>query len=141
MGYVLFTIERNPWDRAISLYYWRTRNYVNPISLREHLEEVISQDPQALTNWGHYTIDKEIAVDRVLLFETLPQELPIIAGILGLPSVLSIDGINAKTNIRKDRRPYQELFGTEEKELVSRFCQNEIRAFGYDFEDRIPSTS
>ena len=38
-GYYKFAIERDPWDKAISLYFWRTRGANPRPSLLEFLEQ------------------------------------------------------------------------------------------------------
>jgi hypothetical protein len=43
-GYYKFAIERDPWDKAISLYYWRTRDRIIAYeNLASQLEEIRQQ--------------------------------------------------------------------------------------------------
>ena len=39
-SYYKFAIERDPWDKAISLYYWRTRNEQPRRPLLQFLQKV-----------------------------------------------------------------------------------------------------
>ena len=40
---------------------------------------------------------------------------------------------DAKREVRKDRRPYQEFYTPEARDYVARVCAPEIEAFGYRF--------
>jgi hypothetical protein len=126
--YLTFCVERNPWDKAISLYYWRTRNKVPRPSLKTYLGSV---EPDAISNYHLYTIDGKIAVDRVLRFERLEDELADLARDLDLPSALALP--RAKGDTRKDKRPYRDVIGPEEKEMIDRCCADEIRELGYRY--------
>ncbi|MCC6201497.1 MAG: sulfotransferase family 2 domain-containing protein [Gammaproteobacteria bacterium] len=131
-NYFKFCIERNPWDKAISLYYWRTRNQRERPPLIDYLQSEESKD---LSNWDIYTQNDRVLVDHVARYENLEAELRAIAARLGIPGDLAADlrGINAKGGVRVDRRRYQEVIGTDERQVIARICANEITQFGYSF--------
>jgi hypothetical protein len=58
--YFKFCIERNPWDKAVSLYYWRTRNMNPKPNLLEYLQTV---DVNHLSNFEIYSIYGDLAVE------------------------------------------------------------------------------
>jgi hypothetical protein len=128
-SYFKFCIERNPWDRAISGYFWKNR--------KEPRQPLI----EWLKNGGHkvlqergrdlYLIDGDIAVDRVIRYENLSDELEEIRLNLGLPEPLELP--NAKSSSRKGARDYREIFGEEERRIVERDFAFEIATFGYSF--------
>ena len=104
-SYFKFCVERNPWERAISLYYWRKK-----AGLQETLGEFIASG--ALMDlrskgWDLYTIDGKIAVDRILRFEDLKSELEQVRQRLGLPGPFDLP--RAKGNTRTDHRHYTEV--------------------------------
>jgi len=123
--YYKFCFERNPFDRAISLYYWKTEEPRPDIS-----EFLLSVPAKRLSNWNTYTIGNEIAVDFVGRYEHLSGDLLTIASRLGLPGGISLP--NAKSRFRKNRAPYGSLLNDEVRSRIERVCRNEIEAFNYN---------
>ena len=128
-GYFKFCYDRNPWDRAISAYYWENRSEKTLPDFYPFLEELQRKD--LISNFPIYSIDGRIAVDRVLHYEKLDSELPELAETLGLPGPLT--PARAKQQFRKDRRPYSEVYTDRERDFVAAACANEIRELGYEF--------
>jgi len=54
-----------------------------------------------------------------------------LSALLGLPGSLSLP--NAKSQYRKDRRPYQEFYSEKDRAFIAEACAREIEAFGYQF--------
>lgn len=125
--YYKFCFERNPWERVISSYYYRNQREPRPI-LAEFIE---SGTPHQLRRRGYdvYTVDGEIAVDRVCLYENLAGELKIIEEQLGLPGKLQLP--RAKAQYRKDHRSYQEILDDEDVAKIGEIFRKEISLFGY----------
>lgn len=126
--YFRFCVERNPWDKAVSLYYWFTggRQYA-----AGPMHEVLARDPERVSNWHLYAIDGRPAVDHVIRYEELDAELARIAERLGLPERIELP--RAKGEFRQDRRSYREVVDPETKALIDRVCAQEIAYFGYRF--------
>jgi hypothetical protein len=124
-----FAIERNPWDRLLSFFHWQqSRNAA------ETLESFVARgavERMHERGWGLYTVGERLAVDRVIRFEALDQELARIAAELGFaPVVLP----RAKSGLRSDRRPYQEVLGADVRDRVARICAPEIEMMDYRFD-------
>jgi hypothetical protein len=113
----------------MSLYYWRTQHVRPRPPLLTFLRSLLRIE---LSNWNTYTIDGRLAVDRIVRYENLKPELADVCRTLGLPTDLQLP--RAKNYSRKDRRPYQDVMGPEERELVARACAREIALFGYTFD-------
>lgn len=126
--YYKFTIERNPWDRAISLYWWRLRDCAKKPAMSDFFS-TISQ--QAISNLEFYAIDGEIVLDHVIRYEKLPEEVARLSQRFGLESSMELP--RAKGNSRMDRRPYNEVLGPEERAIIASRCATEIDLLGYEF--------
>lgn len=129
-SYFKFCFERNPWDKAVSWYYWLTRDLHPKPSFGEFINEL---DAYKLSNFDVYSINNQIAVDRVGRFENLENELQEISEILKLPDSLKLPKAKAKGNYRPEKRSYRDLMGAEEEKIIANICYREIKSFGYKF--------
>ena len=127
-GYFKFAVERNPWDRQVSHYHWELRKKASLPSFEAFLKTP-SLNPQ-MTNWQIYTIDDRIAVDRVLRFDRLDEELAEVAGKLGIAPLPVLEKAKSGTRAKRDYRDY---YNDETRELVGRWYAREIDAFGFTF--------
>lgn len=127
--YFKFCFERNPWDRVVSLYYWKAR--LNPAI--EISEFVDSGGAAILKQRGYelYTINGAIAVDKVYRFETIKEDLADIRSRLSISEELNLP--LAKAQFRKDRRSYRDILSEEEQRKIAALFGDEIRLFGYEF--------
>ncbi len=124
--YFKFCFERNPWDRAISHYYWETRSLDPRPPIGDFLES-----SNWLSNFHVYSLGDEIAVDRIGRYEQLGSDLAEIAKQLRLPRRLVLP--YAKATSRIDRRCYRDVLGERERSLIEKACASEIRMLGYEF--------
>jgi hypothetical protein len=128
--YFKFCFERNPWDRIISLYYWKTRKQKCPPSISEFIN---SEAPYLLKKKGFYlyTINKKIAVDKICKFENISQEMSDIFNILNISFDLNLPRLKSK--IRKDNRSYKDILSAKDRDLIAEIFQDEIKICGYTF--------
>lgn len=126
--YFTFCFERNPWDRVISHYYWRNRGGELP-----DMDDFIRNSVASLRKRGYlnYTIDGQVAVDRVCRFEELADELESIRRQIGLPEPLQLP--RAKGGHRRDRRSYRDVLSPAQRELVGAAFREEIALCGYEY--------
>lgn len=128
-SYFKFCFERNPWDRVVSLYYWRNQTEPRmPFSEFILSEAVLSLKQRG---FGLYTIDGQIAVDKICRFENLSEELEAVRTKLGIPEKLDLP--HAKSRFRKEKQSYREIYGEMEKEKIAELFADEIKLFGYEF--------
>ncbi len=127
--YYKFCFERNPWDRLISLYYWRCQSEPRP-SISEFLS---TNNPMALKQKGYelYTLNKQVVVDRVCRFENIIEELEMIRVRLGIPGQIALP--RAKSKYRTDKRHYQDILSDVERAKIEELFSDEINIFGYKF--------
>jgi hypothetical protein len=125
--YFKFTIERNPWDRQVSHYFWRLRRAgAHKPSFRDYLRA-----SAPLGNWEIYTEGDQLIVDKVLRYETLGADLAATAAMLGLPELPQI--ARAKTSHRPGKASYRDFYDDQLRDLVARSYAREIEHFGWSF--------
>lgn len=127
--YLKFCVERNPWDRAISLYYNLYEKEPRP-----SIAEFVNSDSLLILKkrgFNLYTIGGQIVVDKICRFENLSEDLEEIRRALELPEKLDLP--RAKSRFRKDHRSYRDLLGKKEKKRIFELFSHEIRLMGYKY--------
>jgi hypothetical protein len=130
-----FAFERNPWDKAVSLFYYATREnadrFTFPAFLRWLPIDVLSND-------GLYTDEEgSLLVDEVFTYEHLQDGITQVTRNGGLePLALP----HAKVGNRPQRaRDFRTMYSDEDAAFVAGVCATEISRFGYAF-DRVEPT-
>lgn len=124
--YFKFSVERNPWDRQVSFYFWTIKR--GPSRKAPFPEFLQSCSP--LDNWSVYAIDDKVEVDHIIRYGDLQSSLSETLKKIGLvaPSLP-----NAKSNFRPKGVHYRELYDEESLETVARWHRREIDYFGWTF--------
>ena len=123
--YFKFCFERNPFDKAVSLYFWHTRKFEK----RPEINEFIQKMPRSkLSNWDLYTIKNNIAVDFVGKYENLQQDLSKITTLIGIPDQKLPQ---AKNYTRTNHQHYSELLDESARAYIEKMCAHEIEMFKY----------
>ena len=125
-SYFKFCFERNPFDKYISRYYWRTRNDKSPPEINDYIKLVPNH---LLSCWNIYTINHQIAVDFVGHYETLSSDLNAIMNKLGFSTNLILP--EAKGNYRSDKRHYSKILNKQARHHLELICANEIAELNY----------
>lgn len=147
-SYFKFSIARNPWDRALSNFFWERRQdtslippkriyhnllvpYDDFTPVREKFSEYI-KGRTLQNNDAFYVLDGRLCVDFVARYERLNDDFSEICARIGLPN-MQIPRL--KTGIRKDRRPYTDYYDDETRDIVAELHRNDLRLFNYNFGD------
>ncbi len=128
-SYFSFAVERNPWDAVVSLYHWRFRD-TEPGSFREYVASE-AVETFATKNQRIYRLRGAVAVDRVLRYESLADELAVVWSELGLPG--SPDLPNAKSGTRPRGPSYRSYYDETSRERVAQLFAGPIEDLGYEF--------
>jgi len=130
-GYFKFCVERNPWDKVLSHYHMQAAREGGSLSLDEYLAR--GNFP---INYFRYTnrSGTRILVDRILRYENLLTELGEVFSQLKIPFQGTL-GVQAKSEYRTDRRPYQQVFTDEQRRIVEEEFAQEIELHGYRFDE------
>jgi len=129
-SYFKFCVERNPWEKTLSYYYMKNFRENNGLTFDRYLA-----GKEFPINFPKYTepgSPNKIIVNRVLYYEHLMEQLGQVFQKLGIPFQGSL-GVNAKSEYRIDRRPYQEVYTPEQAKLIGNIFSHEILLHGYKF--------
>jgi len=128
-SYFKFCVERNPWDKVLSHYHMHAAREGGSLSLDQYLAR--SRFP---FNSFRYTnrAGTRIIVDRILHYENLIRELGEVFSQLNIPFEGTL-GVQAKSEFRTDRRPYQQMFNDEQRQIVEKAFAKEIELNRYCF--------
>ena len=127
-SYYKFCFERNPWDRQVSLYFYKTRD----ITARPSFEAFLRRRQRAyIPNFDIYAIDDGIVVDRVGRYENIAGDFESILSELGLDGQVSLPHANV-TKV-KPIKSYREVYSATTRQMVAEWYSREIEALGYEF--------
>lgn len=129
-SYFKFCVERNPWDKVISWYYWEHKESPRP-KLADFIREGGAAKLAADGGRSLYMIDGQVAVDRIYKYEELEQAMTDLAARVCLPEVPQLP--HAKSRFREDQRPWRDVYGDEDRDAVGRIFSREINLLGYRF--------
>lgn len=121
-SYLKISIERNPWDRILSQYWWDRSGREDYPSFSTWLAKRAKRGTYRVSNWDIYAIGDEPVASHLLRYETLDEDLPALGREIGVPD-LAMPEVRAKSGVRPDRRHYREVLSPEEAGLVANFLQ------------------
>jgi hypothetical protein len=131
-SYYKFAIDRNPWDKMISIYFWhKTHDKYRNLSFNEYLQ-IESAVKFVAFNYPQYTENDKVIVDFLAKYENLNKDLCSICQNIGI----KYDGIKvkAKGGVRTEKKHYSNYYTPESKTLIENKFQKEIDLMGYKFE-------
>jgi hypothetical protein len=145
--YLKISLIRNPWDRTISYFFWIRRQdpalkprkrFYHHLGIpfdelaqpRKAFREFLKSD-DFVNNDRFYIIDDQLCVDFIIRYEHLSEDLAEVCRRIGLPP---FDLPHLKTGFRQRRHHYSEYYDDESKAIVAEKHRNDIRLFGYEFE-------
>ena len=123
-SYYKVSIERNPWDKVVSAYYYKNERR------RPSFEAYVRRTKRSL-NFQIYSIDGEIIVDKLMKYESLDGDFAAFLERVGAPTDISIPKTNASK--RGDKRQYRSMYNDELRDIVAAVHRREIAYCGYTF--------
>lgn len=134
-NYFKFCVERNPWDKTISHYYFLKNGRRKRHATSFMFDDYMNEENKPL-NYPFYTdLRGKIIADRVIYYENLNKELSEVFNHLGIPFE-GVLGIKKNTWQRKNKIPYQEFFSGDYEQYINvirETFKKEIELHGYEF--------
>jgi len=127
-SYFKFCVERNPWDKMVSLYHFQ--------KARKKVCSFAEMLPSAArySDFDRYSQNNKILMDRVIRYENLHQELKEVLADLGIP-FQNFERVRSKAGYRPSATPYQAYYNRTTRQMVADAFRREIAVLGYEFED------
>lgn len=130
--YLKISIERNPWDRVLSQYWWDRSGREDYPPFSTWLVKRAKRGTHRVSNWDIYAIGDEPVASHLLRYETLDADLSALGREIGVPE-LTMPEVRAKSGVRADRRHYRDVLSPEDAGRVADICRREIALLGYEF--------
>ncbi|WP_034057545.1 sulfotransferase family 2 domain-containing protein [Lacinutrix jangbogonensis] len=143
-SYCKFTFVRNPWDRAVSDYFWmmndrKVKDSFKNYLLKQGRFKAILNDKSKLYYRGDHTIPQtdffdtegHLKMDFIGRFENFNEDLALICKRIGLMNTTNLH-INKS---KKKKVHYSNYYTKELMTVFNQFYKNDIEQFDYQFED------
>jgi len=128
-SYFKFAFDRNPWDRQVSWYLYKTKSKRS----RPGFERFMASRRRAyVNNYEIYTEDGSLAVDFVGRYENLEEDLNKALELAGTGTRITIPRVNVTPNKDKSRS-YRSYYTPAMQALVAEWYEPEIALLGYGF--------
>ena len=116
-----FGVTRNPWDRAISYYFWKgyksfdKKRFVN------------SLPPRSCGDYFYVKKYNDYKVDYVIRYENLQEDFNVVCDKIGIPRQ------QLPHKNKSKHKHYTEYYDDETKQIVAEKYAKDIEYFGYEF--------
>ena len=126
-SYYKFSFERNPWDRQVSWYHYKTKSKAP----RPAFDRFNADRSRAyVENFDLYSFAGSICLDFVGRYEALDADFATVLAATGLTGVVALP----TTNVSPDRqRDYRSYYTPDSRDRVGAWYGREISAFDYAF--------
>lgn len=127
-SYFKFCFERNPWDKAVSAFYWRKR--LNKKG-EQNFNMFINQQ-RFPSHYDLYCVDQCPDMDFIGRYENLSSDMESVCEKIGIPF-----DPNKFPRTKAHTRPnvsWRNMYTPELARIVAKVCHREIKEFGYTFD-------
>jgi hypothetical protein len=126
-SYFKFSVERNPWDREVSMYFFKFKDEVKKPSFSQYIASA-----KDVGNWDIYSLGPQVVTQSIIRYDRLSEDLAKVMVHLGLPPVEILS--QAKSGFRPaSARDYRAMYDDRSRDRVARLYAREIDYFGWQF--------
>ena len=127
-SYTKFAFDRNPWDRQVSWYLYKTKSK----KPRPSFERFMRSRYADIRNHELYMLDQELAMDFLGRYESLEEDLNKVLAIAGVETAISVPTVNVTP--RKDNsRNYRSYYTPQLRDMVAKWYAPEITLLDYTY--------
>ena len=126
-GYFSFSIERNPWDKVVSSYFWHNQEVKGllDVSFKDY---IVKHKRYLPTDWGKYG-----GCDKVYLYEDMREMYKELNERFCLDIDISqLETVRLKSGTKRVA-DYRKMYNEDTKSIIADRFSNEIERFGYEF--------
>lgn len=136
-NYYKFSVERNPWERQLSLYTQRIQKEEKHKTVDNFDTDMRNPFWRALhytrlRNWSIYSIGDRIVADHVIQYHDLENGLRHVFKAIGVEPDIELPRFRVSRS--GQRPPYADYYSAATRDRVAYWYRREIDAFGYSFE-------
>jgi hypothetical protein len=134
-NYYKFTTVRNPYERAVSLFYWlvaHNRITCPSVDTKQRFVWFLKRSNEFASDTVRYVIDNEYCHDGIIRYEHLHDDTEKICQRLGVewnPQWLG----KYKSDARPSYATIESILNSESIEFINRSCEFEFKYFDYKF--------
>ncbi|WP_417310467.1 sulfotransferase family 2 domain-containing protein [Devosia sp.] len=135
--YSSFCVVRNPYDRVVSDYFYRTNKMSTRPEFSNYLRAVLGDERNELSSrlygnpiktWPLYTADSRPIVSRVLRYENLEDDFPRFMASINVQPAPQLPRL--KQGIRNEAG-FRQFFQSQDVDLMKRHFGEELDHYGY----------
>lgn len=127
-GYYKFAFDRNPWDRQVSWYLYKTKSKRR----RPSFEQFMKSRRAFVNNHDIYMVHGALSVDFLGRYENLEDDLNKALAAAGITQSISVPKVNVTPN-KNTALNYRSYYSPEIRDLVAEWYEPEIKLLGYAF--------
>jgi len=134
-SYFKFAFVRNPWDIAVSRYFWEKRGKrqtVEVTSIDDFRRWVITDLKNFDIQYNYIGSENQIALDFIGRYETLIDDYEAICDKIGIP----FEPLPTLKSGFRDKRRYSKFYDDASRERVRRFFVQDINLLDYEFNQK-----
>lgn len=126
-GYLKVTAERHPYEKVVSMAYYRSWRRGGKLPIGQYIDEVIAR--RCGRNYDIYAIEGKIIADLFIRYEQYETDVRALLTRLHLPADVEIPKV--KTQQRLNRTPAADMLTPAQKAIIQEKCREEFEHFGY----------
>jgi len=127
-SYYKFSFERNPWERQVSWYRYKTKSKANPPSFPAFNADKLRA---YVENYDLYSIGGTVCLDFVGRYENLGKDFAKVLEAIGLKGQVDLGHVNMSED--RETRDYRAMYDESSRETMAQWYAREIAYFGYTF--------